>query len=97
MGNLSMAPNELRACANVFVNEAERQNEIYAESRRFIMQARHGWLGDAYEEYFARFNQQETELRRRTELLREFAALLKITADDFERMDGDVVRFFSNV
>jgi len=92
-----MTPNELRACANVFTNEAQRQNDIYNEARRFIQQAGHDWLGDAYRGYLEQFERQETELRNRTELLRQYAALLRTTADDFEQMDRDIVRFFTNI
>ena len=96
MGNVHMAPAELRACADSFVKQADEQLEIYNEMKTLINELGTDWRGKAFDHgILVSFNEQEKILRDRTELLRQFAQLIRETGDDFERMDNDLIRSFA--
>ena len=94
MGNIHMNPSELNNCADSFDKQADEQLAIYNEMKALMDELGGGWAGGAYDATLASFIEQEHILRNRTELLKQFAQLIRETGEDFERMDNDLIRSF---
>ena len=95
MGNIHMIPIELNNCAVLFDKQADKQVEIYDDMKDLMDELGKGWAGNAYDATLASFVEQEQILRDRTELLKQFAQLIRETRGDLERMDSDLIRSFA--
>jgi WXG100 family type VII secretion target len=91
---LFMEPNELRESANAIKNEVNEQLRLYSDTKTLVAQLESGWRGNAQEAYRQSYEAQEAVLRRHTALLSQFADLMRTSADEMERMDSDLTRFF---
>lgn len=91
-GTIRMSPDDMRARANQYRNEAETVNGVIKKMDTLLGQLQGEWEGEASRAYAERYNELKPSFMKAEELIREIAANLEKNAQTFEQTDINLAR-----
>jgi WXG100 family type VII secretion target len=91
---IRITPDQMRARAGEYRNEADAVNAVIAKMDNLLNALQGEWEGAASESYAARYAELKPGFQKAEELIREIAAALDSTARIVEETDQDIASQF---
>lgn len=93
-GQIKMTPEEVRASANQYRQQAEIVNGVITKMDTLLTQLQGQWEGSGSQSYASRYADLKPGFTRAEELINEIATALDAAANAIERGDAEAARQF---